>query len=208
MSTALAVYHGRFGRATLYQLNKPLATHAHREGHLVFRVGGTASQMVVDDCAHAISEVEGVAVNPWQPHSFVPGDVENGSVFLILYINPGWFLEVGRNAQSALRFGRSRINVDGHIDRLVRLVSSFLVSDEHSDLFDGYLYELTRSCYDQSWQWISGDKNAYASWHGLRDFRIRNSLRLMRERICDDLDLDWVASESGLSRPHFYKLFR
>jgi AraC-like DNA-binding protein len=30
----------------------------------------------------------------------------------------------------------------------------------------------------------------------------------MREHICDELALDWVAAESGLSRPHFYKLFR
>lgn len=208
MSTTLAVYHGRFGRATLYLLNKPLATHAHREGHLIFRVGGAASRMTIADADFDISETAGVAINPWQPHSFTPGDTDKGSVFLTLYINPAWFLEVGRNAQSALRFGRSAINVTGQIERLVHLVTSLLMADEHSDMFDGYLYELTRSCYDQSWQWISGDSGVPVTWNGLRDYRIRNSIKLMRERICDDLDLDWVASESGLSRPHFYKLFR
>ena len=40
MSRALSVYHGRFGRATLYELNRPMTTHAHREGHLTFYVGG------------------------------------------------------------------------------------------------------------------------------------------------------------------------
>ena len=39
MSRALSVYHGRFGRATLYELNRPMTTHAHREGHLIFYVG-------------------------------------------------------------------------------------------------------------------------------------------------------------------------
>ena len=43
MSNALAVYHGPFGRASIYRLDKPLATHAHREGHLIFLVGGTES---------------------------------------------------------------------------------------------------------------------------------------------------------------------
>ncbi len=27
------------GRATLYELNRPMTTHAHREGHLIFYVG-------------------------------------------------------------------------------------------------------------------------------------------------------------------------
>ena len=40
MSRALSVYHGHFGRATLYELNRPMTTHAHREGHLIFYVGG------------------------------------------------------------------------------------------------------------------------------------------------------------------------
>jgi AraC-like DNA-binding protein len=30
----------------------------------------------------------------------------------------------------------------------------------------------------------------------------------MKERLGDELDLDGIASEAGLSRPHFYKLFR
>ena len=41
MSRALAVFHGHFGRATVYQLNRPFNVHAHREGHLIFHVGGT-----------------------------------------------------------------------------------------------------------------------------------------------------------------------
>jgi hypothetical protein len=32
MSRAPAVFHGRFGRATVYQLNRPFNAHAHREG--------------------------------------------------------------------------------------------------------------------------------------------------------------------------------
>jgi hypothetical protein len=32
MSRAIAVFHGLFGRATIYQLNRPFKIHAHREG--------------------------------------------------------------------------------------------------------------------------------------------------------------------------------
>jgi hypothetical protein len=34
------VFHGRFGRATIYQLNRLFNIHAHREGRLIFRFAG------------------------------------------------------------------------------------------------------------------------------------------------------------------------
>ena len=208
MSTALAVYHGKFGRATLYRLNKPLAPHAHREGHLVFRIDGPDCAMQIGDSAYPLSGAFGAAVNPWQSHNFIPSNSTSGSIFLTLYIKPIWFLEFGRSAQSALRFGRSSIEVTSQVSRLVHLVSSLLMEDEHSDLFDGYLYELTLQCYDQSWQWVSGDTVSRSDWATVRDYRIRKSIRLMRERVGDEIALEQVAQDAGLSRPHFFKLFR
>ena len=41
MARAISVHHGSFGRATLYELDKGLITHAHREGHLIFYLGGS-----------------------------------------------------------------------------------------------------------------------------------------------------------------------
>ena len=42
------------------------------------------------------------------------------------------------------------------------------------------------------------------------DFRIRRAMRLLRAAIESDAetDLDGIAREAGLSRPHFFKLFR
>ncbi|MGI9373580.1 MAG: helix-turn-helix domain-containing protein [Hyphomicrobiales bacterium] len=208
MSTALAVYHGKFGRATLYRLNKPLATHAHREGHLVFLIDGPECSMSIGDHESPLTKSFGSAVNPWEPHSFNPSNSTSGSIFLTLYIKPIWFLEFGRSAQGALRFGRNAIEMNGQVARLVHLVSSLLMEDEHSDLFDGYLYELTLQCYDQSWQWVSGDAPCRTDWSSVRDFRIRKSIHLMRERIGDEIALEQVAHDAGLSRPHFFKLFR
>jgi AraC-like DNA-binding protein len=216
MSTALAVYHGPFGRAALYNINRPMATHAHREGHLTFHVQGTPSVVTASGLDCRIDAGTGGTVNPWQPHSFNPGDPEHGTLFLVLYIKPLWFLEVGRTAQGALRFGRDRIAITPQIHRLVKLVAALLLEDIHSDLFDGYLYELTRLCYDQTWQWspdVSPLEGEYMApvqqqWSGIRDFRVRNSMRLMSERLSDEVVLDTIARDAGLSRPHFYKLFR
>ena len=48
MSRAIAVFHGQFGRAAVYQLNRPFNIHAHREGHLIFHLGGAEGRVDVD----------------------------------------------------------------------------------------------------------------------------------------------------------------
>lgn len=208
MSNALAVYHGRFGRVTLYNLNRAMATHAHREGHLTFHVQGKDAHMMVTDEFCPITPINATVVNSWQPHSFHPGDANEGSLFLVLYINPIWFLESSKMAQGALRFGRTHIDVTHQIQKMVLRISSLLLQDEPADQFDNYIYELTQECFDQSWQMSQGAKPVNDRWSGLRDHRIRNAIRFMKERINDELVLNQIARDSGLSRPHFFKLFR
>ncbi len=72
MSRALAVFHGHFGRATVYQLNRPFNVHAHREGHLIFHIGGTPGCVEVLEQPNLLCEDTVVAINPWEPHNFLP----------------------------------------------------------------------------------------------------------------------------------------
>ena len=208
MSTALAVYHGPFGRVTLYHLDRPMAMHAHREGHLIFHVQGDEASVKICDSDHPLSGRLGAAVNPWQPHNFQHAPGAKGALFLVLYIKPAWFLEAGRSAKSALRFGRNGIEVTDQIGRLIQLVANLLVEDTGHPLFTGYLYELTHECFDQSWQWVPAGAPLLQPEPCIRDYRVRNSIRFMSSCIGEGIVLDTIAREAGLSRPHFYKLFR
>ena len=207
MSTAISVYHGRFGRACIYQMNRSMITHAHREGHLAFLLRGASAQQQISDKNYDISHESATAINPWEPHDFRPGDEDEGSLFLILYIQPIWFLEVGRSATSALRFGRTRIEITDPIHRSVHKVANLLLSSYADDRFDGYLYELTQECFDQSWQW-QASTDVFNTSSTFTDFRVRRSIEFMTNSLGSEIVLDEVARESGLSRPHFYKLFR
>ena len=42
----------------------------------------------------------------------------------------------------------------------------------------------------------------------MTDFRVRKSIRLLAESVGAEIEFDAIAREAGLSRPHFYKLFR
>jgi AraC-like DNA-binding protein len=207
MSTALAVRHGRFGRATLYQLNRPMTTHAHREGHLVFHVEGAVAEMAVHGRVQPIAPGAAAAVSPWEPHDFRCGDGAGG-LYLVLYIKPVWFLDASRMAQFALRFGQNAIAVADPIRGLVMRVTTLLLEAEPDDLFDGYLFELTRACFDQSWQWTPGGQRLTRRGTAISDFRVRRSIRLMQETFAEPVELEAVARRSGLSRPHFFKLFK
>ena len=90
VSTALAVCHGSFGRVTVYRLDKPMRTHAHREGHLTFLLSGPPAIITIEDVPHLVDQTAGVAINPWQPHSFQPCSSDQPSVFLVAYICENW----------------------------------------------------------------------------------------------------------------------
>jgi AraC-like DNA-binding protein len=207
MSRALSVYHGRFGRVTLYELNRPMTTHAHREGHLIFYLRGASATARVSGKLHGLTERCAIAVNPWEPHGFNPGDFGAGGLFLVLYIDRSWLQHMGHSAHALLEFGRSEIEMTRHIRAIVREVVSLLEDDDTAD-FDDTLFELTEACFEQSWQFAGGRQRYSGPASSFIDFRVKKSIILLSEKLGSEIELDEVARDAGLSRPHFYKLFR
>jgi AraC-like DNA-binding protein len=209
MSTPVAVFHGAFGRVCLYSMDRPMVPHAHREGHLIFHVQGPPASIVVDGKASALGPGQAAAVSPWQTHYYTPLVGGTSVVALVLYIRPGWFLEASRRSSSSLHFGRVGIEVTDHLARLVtQIASSMLDQDLDDPLMAERLCTLTQSSFDQSWQWTDRGSRFAGAYRARHDFRIRKALALMTETMCDAHSLDELATEVGLSRPHFYKLFR
>jgi AraC-like DNA-binding protein len=208
MSRALSVYHGRFGRATLYELNRPMTTHAHREGHLIFYVGRGHAAVPVSGTPHGLTERVAVAVNSWEPHAFIPSDWTSGGLYLVLYIDQAWFERMGPVGHAALQFGRSEIEMTPRIRAMVGEVVSLLEDYDIAENFDGTLFELTDACFEQSWRLAGGWQLYRGPASSFIDFRVRKSIVLLSEQLGSDIELDAVARDAGLSRPHFYRLFR
>lgn len=205
MSRAISVFHGRFGRATLYSLNRPFNTHAHREGHLIFHVGGADGYIDVSGQTYELTPETLVCVSPWEPHNFVPLDFNSGSVFFVLYVNAEWFAPDG--GADRLIFGRAMINRTPTLDRHIRRVAAMVQCGQQLAELDRELRALIDACFEQSWG-PADDNRPRLPREGVSDFRVRKAIRLMHEGLAAGIELDGVARESGLSRPHFYKLFR
>lgn len=206
MSQAVSVAHGAFGRAALYALDRPIVKHAHREGHLIFHIDGDPASMTVGETTFANDAETVAAVSPWEPHCF-DNATDGQSLNLVLYIKPMWFLEHSSSAEFALRFGRADVPMTPGIQRLVARLTALLLDDEAAPNFDGMLYSLTRECFERSWN-HSADHVAKAARKRFNDYRVRRSLRIMQENLTEEFDMEELARSVGLSRPHFFKLFK
>jgi AraC-like DNA-binding protein len=203
VSEAAAVLHGAFGRACLYAMNRTMVPHAHREGHLLLHVQGDAGEVYVEGCAIPLGPGQAVAVNPWQTHYYsqpVPG---GRTLLLVLYIRPTWFGETIGSRGLALRFGRAAIDASDVLGRLSD-VCEMLDRDQDDPAINNWLLTLTEYCFDQSWR----GSDTVGRFGGVHDFRLRKAIQLLEQRFCEPVELDRIAREAGLSRPHFYKLFR
>jgi AraC-like DNA-binding protein len=206
MSGALAVFHGRFGRASICDFNRPFNLHAHREGHLIFYVRGAPACVEVAGRDYRLDEDEVIAISPWEPHRFLPSYGEGGSILLVLYVNGEWFAP-DMERDRGLRFGRTAFGRTPAIDLLIRQTLSVFADGSSLPSLDSELRRLIQACHEESWRSLTKAGPNGSNW-AVSDFRVRKSIRLMSERPCAELDLDGVARNSGLSRPHFYKLFR
>jgi AraC-like DNA-binding protein len=203
LSEAVAVLHGTFGRACLYAMDRTMVPHAHREGHLLFHVRGAPGEVYVDGCAVPVGPGRAVAVNPWQTHYYSQPFPGERTLLLVLYIRPTWFGNAIGGRASALRFGRAAIEVSNTLGQLID-ASVMLGRDPDGQTINDWLLTLTEYCFDQSWH----GSDPARRFAGVHDFRLRKAIQLLEQRVSEPVELDAVAREAGLSRPHFYKLFR
>lgn len=207
MSRAIAAHHGAFGRAAVLELDHSMPMHAHREGHLIFYVSGPPSTLFVAGDEYSVGPNTAVAISPLLPHRFQVGLGDQNIVTLTLYIDPQWFRQSADSLLPALRFGRPGISVDPAMQSELMALYTQLCEGETRATLDRALYQLTERCFRESWR-AHGGLSAHVHEQRALDNRIRKSITLMADHVASDLNIDTIAREAGLSRPHFYRLFR
>jgi transcriptional regulator GlxA family with amidase domain len=88
-----------------------------------------------------------------------------------------------------------------------RSLAHTLVTNASYRIVNRYLNQLFDASFDESWK--GGGRSILMSRpQAPLDFRVRKSLRILDCCIAEGIALDNVARDAGLSRPHFFKLFR
>jgi AraC-like DNA-binding protein len=204
MSRALSVFHGPFGRASLYELDRPLTRHAHREAHLIFFLGGARGRVVFNRAEVAMDHDTAAAVNPWEAHGFAPGATQGCGLYLIFYFKPEW---LGTARGPALvrtpKFFSPRVQVSPDIREIRDDLCSLLMQGTcQPAVFEALLRKLIGALDAQ----IRPPSGPVA--RGGLDFRVKKSLAALSLDSPIAGDLGKVARESGLSRAHFFSLFQ
>jgi AraC-like DNA-binding protein len=195
----------------LLDMDTSLVEHAHPHCHLIFKASGPDQNFVVERQTVPLRSDMLVAVNSWQQHAYLHRQSAERTLFLALYIEPGWLAAADRafvNCAEPGFFPRAGIPITSEINRLRAYLVRRMADphDQHDELQESILQLcLTVSHGFSDWR----DQGArLRRHHGPRDYRVGRALRHMRERAAEAVDLDDVARLAGLSRPHFNHLFR
>jgi AraC-like DNA-binding protein len=94
--------------------------------------------------------------------------------------------------------------IKGYVNRLANL----LMMGDTSDLIEGYIYELTRESFNESTRRSDCHEALAAHPRRISDYRVRRSIEAMKNKVGNTMIIEEIASESGLSRAHFFKLFK
>lgn len=213
MSTAQRVFHGKFGRVALLDMDRPLVTHSHHECHVLVKASGADTFFNVNGRQVPLTDRCAVLVNAWQPHyyDFQPGAEQ--TQILALYIEPAWLAEAQQSLALSAHpgfFSQPCIELSSKnramADRLIaEAYSAGLLPREHIEflLFD-FLIELIE---DFS-QWMQLRRLGAQTPQGFRDGRIRRACDYLQTHLDDPDCVNNAAKAAGLSRAHFFTLFR
>jgi AraC-like DNA-binding protein len=146
------------------------------------------------------------AINSLQPHSHALSADGRPGRFLAFYIDPEWFYRRRGIPRGQTIFASAAIPIDPWLHRAAVMLYEELNDGEVDELA---LYEIERlidSLADAADQ--VRPRRVRVSGHDGIDRRVLKAIELMRANVCERICFDEVAKNVGLSRPHFFALFK
>ena len=209
MTKALRIRHGLFGRVAVLEMDRRLVVHAHPQAHLLFKVAGSDGSFGVHDRHLPLSAEWAVAVNPWEPHCYPRSPGASPSLILALHIDPAWLAARLDRFAWPQCFPCHGIRVSPDLRTLVNTLNAEMIYGEGEDR--AFVEELLVTIADrvrQTPQATSERKSECFTRVAPIDRRIRRSIEVMHSRLSEHIGFETLARSVGLSRQHFFDLFR
>lgn len=206
--TSIKLFRGGFGHVSVLNVASDLVTHAHPEAHIIIWLEGTPGRMTVGDELVALGAGIAAGVNSFDPHSHVFSGEGRPGLFLAFYIDPDWArLRRGLPAGAPL-FADAAIPLDAWLYRAaMHLFDNLCDNSGLGDLVDYEIERFIDSLFDAA-QPDPRHSRRGSQQSQMQDFRVRKAMDLMKSNICERICFDDVAREVGLSRAHFFALFK
>jgi AraC family transcriptional regulator len=205
MTESIRLFRGPFGHVSLLNVGGNLVTHAHPEIHIVIWLAGCAGSMTVGNQILAPEPGVAIGINSFEPHNHTFDDGDIPGQFLAFYIDKEW-LRTRRNLSAgAMIFADPVIPLERWLIDTAAMLPDRLMDGD--DEIVGYEVErLIDHILDAAD--AQRPKHSADITRGGRDFRIRKAIALMEANVGERICFDQVARSVGLSRPHFFALFK
>lgn len=208
MAVTYALREGAFGRAVVLETRDDLVAHAHAETQFAFWLGG--GRVVANMATESVHYSEDVALgtNAYESHDARLIDKSQPAMFLVFYISKSWLDERRAASGRPFFFPSPRVPINSQLRQSCWRVLDMMLRP-HDDL------RLRLEMEVESLIGIAIDATlAPVVQLGLPlrapmlDHRLRAAIAYMREHIADPISVEDVAGKVGLSRAHFFSLFR
>lgn len=207
MAEAYAFYEGAFGQAVVLESRADLVPHAHSESQIAFWLGGTHAQAQVGNDVVQYGQDVGLATNAFQCHDMTLLDGKGPAVFLVFMISRQWLNQRRQATGQPFEFPSPRIPIDLTLRQACWRVLDLILSPQRkSSLMDEEVEKLITAAIDA----IAGTGAENKSGIGTPtlDHRLRKAITIMRENVAEKITVEDIAVRVGLSRAHFFTLFR
>jgi AraC-like DNA-binding protein len=208
MLETYALHEGAFGRAVVLELRDDLVSHAHAETQLALWLGGARVEGHVGSRLVPYSEQLALGTNAYESHDARLLDRSGPAVFLVLYIAKPWLDERRARSGRPFFFTSPIVPIDAVVRQSCWQVLDQIVSPHQypgSDI-DGDVERLLLAAIDSSSAPVN--EGALTSTAPVLDRRLRAAIAYMRDHVADPMAVEEVATRVGLSRGHFFSLFK
>lgn len=213
MSTAQRIFHGAFGRIALLHMDAPLVSHAHSECHVLLKAGGANASFGVKGQRQPLTDNTAVLVNAWEPHGYNHEAADDATLILALYIEPAWLTRMKRSLSLSARpdfFSQPCVELTPQM----RSISDALIAEMMAlgtvprERVEELLFSLLIHVFERfsEWRHLTRVTTPGATW--IQDARIRRARDYIINHLDEEIHVDTLARECGLSRAQFFNLFR
>ncbi|HEY6833096.1 MAG TPA: AraC family transcriptional regulator [Pseudolabrys sp.] len=192
---------GRYGRVAVLELGSDIVEHAHPQAQGLIKIDGPDRTILVAGRRHVLRNETMVLLRPWIPHG---GLASVGASTRVLAVNLDLPYERARRGRA--RAQRSPDGVCHCMEPNLREAADYVKQRlARGEATAGDADELLR-CFSMT---CASAEFAEVGTQAPRiDFRIRRVIDHIRTAPTDAQNVDVWVKISGLSRPHFFHLFR
>ncbi len=206
MAEAYALHEGTFGTAVVLELRADLVPHAHSDLQLAFWLGGARATARVGTEHVEYGENTALGVNAFESHDLVLHEQGEAALFLAFMVRDDWLQGRATATSHGFRFNAPRLHIDGELRRACWQVLDLILSPHSSqtdidDQVEGLLLAATG---------VAGghERRPRTGVGASLDARLRTAIAHMRQHVSTKATVDEIAGMVGLSRAHFFALFR